>query len=59
MGIGVAFWVLMLLWLVFGFMWNWPGNTYAGAYGPIGNTLLLFVLLALLGWHDFGPALHN
>lgn len=59
MGIGLAFWILMLLWLVFGLMWNWPGNTLIGPYGPIGNTLLLFILLLLLGWHDFGAPLRG
>ena len=57
MSYGIAFWVLMLIWLVFGLAWNWPG-TPVGAYGPIGNTLLLFLLLLLLGLHDFGAALH-
>jgi hypothetical protein len=54
---GLAFWVLMLIWVVFGLAWNWPG-TPVGAYGPIGNALLLFFLLLLLGLHDFGSALH-
>jgi hypothetical protein len=59
MTLGLAFWVLMLLWLVFGFAWNWPGNTAVGQYGPIGNTVLLFMLLLILGWHAFGPPLHG
>ena len=58
MTIGLAFWILMLIWLVFGLAWNWPGAG-VGAYGPIGNTLLLFVLLLLLGWHVFGAPLHG
>lgn len=59
MGLGLAFWILMLLWLVFGLAWNWPGNAVVGQYGPIGNALLLFILLLILGWHDFGPPLHG
>lgn len=58
MSLGLAFWVLMLLWLVFGLAWNWPGNA-VGQYGPIGNTLLLFILLLILGWHAFGAPLHG
>lgn len=54
MSMGLVFWVLMLLWLVFGIAWNWPGNSVVGPYGPIGNNVLLFVLLLLLGWHAFG-----
>ena len=56
MTFGNAFWVLMLLWLFFGFWSNWPvGPT---SYRPLGGSLLLFILLGLLGWHEFGPPLH-
>ena len=49
MTLGIAFWVLMLLWLVFGMWSNYPSWN-----GPVlGGTLLLFILLALLGWHIF------
>lgn len=58
MSIGTLFWFLMIIWVLFGFAWNWPGNSYVGPYGPIGNTLLLFILLMLLGWRVFGAALH-
>lgn len=58
MTIGLAFWILMLLWLVFGLAWNWPGGSAVGPYGPLGNTILLFILLLLLGWHAFGAPLH-
>jgi len=51
MPIGLAFWILMLLWLVLGFWQHWPN------YGPLGINFLLFVLLVLLGWHDFGAPL--
>jgi hypothetical protein len=52
MGIGEIFWVLMLIWIVFGI---WGIYTPQGAaYWPHGNMLLLFVLLFLLGWHSFG-----
>lgn len=56
MTLGLAFWVCMLLWFVVGAApWmqgppNWP---------TIGGSLLLFVLLLLLGWHEFGPPIHN
>jgi hypothetical protein len=51
MSAAVLFWILMLLSLIFGW-WNWQGG--AGRYGPVGINLLLFVLLALLGWKVFG-----
>jgi hypothetical protein len=56
--LGLIFWILMLIWLVFGLVWNWP-NSPAAPYGPIGNTILLFVLFLLLGWHAFGPPVHG
>ena len=53
MTIGLAFWILMLLWLVFGIWQSWP-NQYV-----VGGNLLLFILLLLLGWHDFGAPIHG
>ena len=55
MTMAIAYWVLMLVWLVFGFWSNWPIQGHAG----IGGTLLLFVLLALVGWKVFGPPIHS
>lgn len=47
----------MLIWLVFGFWSNWP---MTGANSrPLGNTLLLFVLLVILGWQVFGAPIHS
>ena len=59
MTIGLIFWILMLLWLIFGLWQAWPGpgtpaGPYAGWY-PLGSTVLLFILFLLLGWHAFGP----
>ena len=53
MPIGLIFWVLMLLWLVFGFIPQQPGPL------RYGGTLILFILLFLLGWAAFGPAVHR
>ena len=56
MSVGLAFWVLMLIWAVFGiFIHFYPGT----AYGVIGNSVLIFVLFLLLGWKVFGPPLHG
>lgn len=53
----MIFWVLMLLWLILGFYWYWPvGNVGGAAYIGLGLPLLIFILLALLGWQVFGPA---
>lgn len=52
MSIGFIFWLLMILWVIFGVYWNWPEDR---AHAPgLGGTLLLFILLFLLGWKVFG-----
>jgi hypothetical protein len=48
----------MILWLIFGFYINRPTAGAGFGFG-IGNHLLVWVLLALLGWHSFGAALHQ
>lgn len=60
MTIGFLFWLLMILWLIFGLWGNWPAPA-AGPSGwrPLGGSLLLFVLLFLLGWHVFGWPIHG
>ena len=56
MTLGLCFWILMLVWFVFGVLVA-TGN--AGGYGIMGHNVLLFCLFALLGWHSFGPPLHG
>jgi hypothetical protein len=51
---GILFWVLMVIWLVFGFV----GERFEPWARTWGNTLLIFVLFALLGWRVFGPAVN-
>jgi hypothetical protein len=58
LSIGLIFWLLMILWLIFGlglqFGWFGAAGPQAGIWG---NTLLLFLLFGLLGWRVFGPAI--
>lgn len=56
MPMGILFWVLMILWLLFGFFWH-SDELRAGRYGFFGGNLLLFILLGLLGWRVFGAPL--
>lgn len=56
MTLGLCFWILMLIWLVFGLA---VYNGAVGPYGNVGHTLVLFILLLLLGWKVFGPPLHG
>ena len=60
MSIGFLFWLLMILWIVFGAYSTWPGpGAGRAALLPFGGSLLLWILLALLGWHDFGFPVHG
>lgn len=56
MPIGILFWVLMILWFIFG-LYVGREDIQGGKYGVLGGSLLLFVLLALIGWKLFGPVL--
>lgn len=53
MSIGLAFWILMLIWAVFGVAPGFPRGT-TGSWPSFGSSLLLFILLFLLGWKVFG-----
>jgi hypothetical protein len=50
MTIGTLFWILMLIWLVFGFWAYWPGADRRA----FGGHFLVWALLFLLGWKVFG-----
>lgn len=54
MSIGLLFWIIMVVWLLFGAYTN---RATLGAWA--GSGLMLWVLLALLGWRVFGPAIHR
>ena len=53
MPMGILFWVLMILWLVFGFF----SGIGVGAFW--GDHALTFVLFALLGWKCFGKPIQG
>ncbi len=54
MSIGLVFWILMILWFFFGAYVYWPEDSSPKGFRIMGNNLLLFVLLFLLGWGIFG-----
>jgi hypothetical protein len=56
MTFALVFWILMLLWLVFGLWGYWTRGT--APYFWYGHGGFLFVLFLLLGWHTFGPPIH-
>lgn len=51
MPMGTIFWVIMLIWLIFGVGLYW----YAQSHFFVGSSLMIFILFLLLGWHAFGP----
>ena len=54
MTLGHAYWILMLMWLVWSAMWHFG---LIVPYGPAGDVVLLIALFGLLGWQVFGPPL--
>jgi hypothetical protein len=57
MTLGLAFWVIMLIWFVFFLLTHF--GVVAGVYAAGASTVLLFVLFLILGWQVFGPPLHR
>lgn len=54
----LLFYILLLLWLVFGFWTQWPAPGPSPVrYRPLGGHVLLFVLFLLIGWEVFGAPL--
>lgn len=56
MPLSYAFWTLMLVALALGLAASWKPDLGKGWSGAAGD-VLIFLLLALLGWQAFGPAL--
>lgn len=56
MTLGLAFWTLVLVAVVFGIASHFG---YVSGWGWGVGSLLYFVLLVLLGWQIFGPPLHK
>ena len=52
MSLGLAFWIIMLLVIIF----NWPNRNWGP---PWAGSLVLIVLLFLLGWKVFGFPIHG
>lgn len=54
--IGLLFWILMVLWAIFGVYIRWGAAPPPGTppYYLFANDLLVFVLFLLLGIHAFG-----
>jgi hypothetical protein len=53
MGANIWFWLIYVLVGIFGLFGfsSWGARTIP----PWGSWLILFILVGILGWHDFGP----
>jgi len=57
MTLSLLFWVLMLLWIVLGMWSSW--STIKSDWRPAGGQILLFILLLVLGWAQFGAPVQS
>jgi hypothetical protein len=57
MTLGLAFWILMLIWLVGGVYYGWSTATADRFF--LGGNVMLFLLFLLVGWSVFGAPLHG
>jgi len=57
MSVGMLFWILMIFWIVFG-AWTYRSPDGKFNFVGVGGSLLLWLLLALLGWRLFGSPVH-
>ena len=51
MPIGLLFWMIFIILIIFGGVWWRNGSGWAYGWA---NNFIVFVLLFLLGWHNFG-----
>lgn len=56
MALSLAFWILMLFWLVFGVYTN---RASLGNWSGWCGSLLEFLLFLILGMHAFGSPIHG
>jgi hypothetical protein len=58
MSIGLLFWIIMVVWFIFGAYQN-RGAVQGGNFSAFSGSMILFVLLFLLGWRVFGFVIHQ
>ena len=57
MTLGIAFWVIVLVAVVFGILAHF--GVFGGAATVLLTPVVLLLLIILLGWQVFGPILHR
>lgn len=56
MSIALCYWILMAIWLIFGIATR---NSTNARLTVGGNSIIIFVLLVLIGWSQFGAPIHD
>lgn len=54
MGANIWFWLIYVIVGIFGMLGVSPWGDRYGPWAPFGGWLILFILVGILGLHDFG-----
>lgn len=58
MPLGILFWVIYVIAVLFGFWANYnPGQPFA--IRPFGSYFVIWLLVGVLGWEVFGPVVRR
>lgn len=57
MTLGLVFWIIMLVWVLFNFWGYWQPPQ--APWFPWGGNAILFILLLILGWGLFGAPIRG
>lgn len=54
----LLFWMIFIIWILFsGFVLFGNDDVRIRTWVPTGNSLILVLLIGLLGWESYGPAI--
>lgn len=56
MTLALAYWLILLLWTVFGAL---PAIRKGSSWTDAGASLMPWLAAVLIGWHVFGPPIHG
>jgi hypothetical protein len=59
MALGLAFYIIMLVWLILALVHGVSVGISGPIYWYMGMNIIVWVLFLLVGWRVFGPPLHG
>jgi hypothetical protein len=59
MNLSLLFWVLYILAIVLTLWADWPAGGTPAGFRPLGGRVIQFILIGILGWAQFGAAVHR